>query len=86
MAVVGVDMPEILLDINKKIRKKIRRQKKKEKVLEIKFYQAGERTKLAFLKELSRSPIDIFVLVVDKKGRKIPDTPLNFAVLSLYFT
>lgn len=57
-------------------------QKKKEKISEIKFYYAGEKTKIDFLKELSRSQIDIFVLVVDKKGQKIPDTPLNYAVLS----
>lgn len=82
VAAVGTDLSNQLLNISRKIRKRLRRRKKKEKISEIKFYQAGERTKLDFLKELSRSPIDIFVLVVDKKGQKIPDTPLNFAVLS----
>ncbi len=53
----------------------------KEKHLELKFYKAGIKTKNLFFEKLSKQPVSIFVLVVDKMGRKIPDTPEHFAVL-----
>lgn len=49
---------------------------------EIKFYTAGEKTKLAALKEIAKKDFAIFILVVDKKGRKIPDNPENYATIS----
>lgn len=81
IAAVSAEMPRILAEVTKKARKGIRSRKKKEEISEIKFYQAGERTKTAYLKELSKQAIDIFVLIVDKKEQKIPDTPENFAAL-----
>lgn len=53
----------------------------KEKPFELKFYTAGDKTKLAFFGQLTALKLDIFALIVDKAGRKIPDTPQNFAVL-----
>jgi len=52
-----------------------------EKPLELKFYKAGTKTKDLFFEKLSKQPISIFILVADKMGRKIPDTPENFATL-----
>lgn len=76
VAAVGTEMPEKLISINKSVRKL---QKKKDS--EIKFYKAGERTKKRFLEKLSKENVEIFVLVVEKEGKKIDDTPENFALL-----
>jgi len=48
---------------------------------EIKYYTAGDRTKKLFFEKFVKEKPEIFVLVVEKMGRKIPDTPENFAVL-----
>lgn len=81
VAAVGTELPQYLAEITKKVRKKIKTRKKKTEIGEIKFYQAGERTKQIYLKELSKYPIDIFALIIEKKGQKISDTPENFAVI-----
>lgn len=54
---------------------------RKIKIPEIKFYYAGQRTKRQFLSGIVSSGFEIFALIVDKKGRKIADTPDNFALL-----
>lgn len=56
------------------------RQRKVE-IKEIKFYHAGQNTKRQFLSGIVSANFDIFVLIVDKKSRKISDTPENFALL-----
>lgn len=56
------------------------RQSKKE-VKEIKFYYAGERTKRQVLSGIISVGFGIFAVITDKKGRKIADTPENFALL-----
>ena len=48
---------------------------------EIKFYNAGQRTKRQFLSGIVSANFEIFVLVVDKKDRKIADTSENYAIL-----
>jgi len=48
---------------------------------EIKFYHAGQGTKRQFLSGIVSANFEIFVLVVDKKNRKIADTPENYAIL-----
>ena len=48
---------------------------------EIKFYTSGIKTKTSFFEKLTRENIGIFVLVTNKQGRKIVDSPQNFAVL-----
>lgn len=50
-------------------------------IKEIKFYHAGQNTKRQFLSGISSANFKIFTLVVDKKNRKIADTPENFSVL-----
>lgn len=54
---------------------------KKIKIKELKFYYAGQQTKRQFLSGLISAGFEVFILIVDKKDRKIADTPENFAVL-----
>ncbi|MCL5411728.1 MAG: DUF3800 domain-containing protein [Patescibacteria group bacterium] len=58
-----------------------RKGKLKDLSKEIKFYSAGEKTKRLFLQKVVEEGLDIFVLIVEKAGKKIPDTPENFAFL-----
>lgn len=76
VAAVGIQTPVKLLLINKSIRKY-----QKQNASELKFYRAGERTKKRFLEKLSHENIEIFVLVVEKEGKKIDDTPEHYALL-----
>lgn len=78
-AVVSIS-PEELVKISKYVRKFL----KKKNTQEIKFYTLGDRTKKKFLKLLSNQNIDIFVLIIEKKGKKIEDSPENFALLSSF--
>ncbi len=48
---------------------------------ELKFYTAGEKTKRLVLTSVAKEQVAIFVLIVDKMGRKIKDTPQHFAIL-----
>lgn len=54
---------------------------RKIRIKEIKFYYAGQNTKRQFLSGIISANFEIFALVVDKKRRKIADTPENFALL-----
>lgn len=53
----------------------------KTRLTELKFYYSGQNTKRQFLSGLISANFDIFALVIDKKGRKIADTPENFCLL-----
>lgn len=55
--------------------------RKRERLSEIKFSLTGDKTRLFVLKELSQYRIKIFALIIDKQGRKIPDTPENYSFL-----
>ena len=79
IATVGTKMPGKLTQVTKSTRKYLRQRDRK--LDEIKFYRAGKRTKRKFLKELAKQQVEIFSLVVEKEGQKIPDTPENFALL-----
>ncbi len=50
-------------------------------IKEIKFYHAGQNTKRQFLSGMASVNFKIFALIIDKKNRKIVDSPENFAVL-----
>jgi len=54
---------------------------RKIKIKEVKFYYAGERTKRQILSGIVSASFEVFTIIIDKKGRKIPDTPENFALL-----
>jgi len=76
VAAVGTKTPEKLLSINKSVRKF-----QKKKTAEIKFYRSSDRTKKKFFQELAKENLAIFVLIVEKDGKKIEDSPENFALL-----
>ena len=78
VAAVGTNFPNQLNRLFNKSRKQL---KKSSNLSEIKFYTSGDRTKEIFFKHLVQEDVGIFVLIVDKKGRKIPDTPKHFALL-----
>ncbi|MBU2545051.1 DUF3800 domain-containing protein [Patescibacteria group bacterium] len=48
---------------------------------EIKFYHSGQKTKRQFLSGIVSANFEIFILAVNKKGRKIADSPENYALL-----
>ncbi len=78
VAAVGTNIPSQLSQLFRKSRKRLN---KNDRLSEIKFYTAGDKTKEIFFKHLVKEDLGIFVLIVDKKGRKIPDTPKHFALL-----
>lgn len=66
-----------------KVRRKIPRKgkRRKERHLELKYSLMGERTRQQVLKALETIDFHAYVLVVDKQGRKIRDTPENYGLL-----
>lgn len=54
---------------------------KKKNLAEIKFSTTGEKTKVKVLGEIKRRRLKLFVLVIDKEGRKIHDIPENYSLL-----
>lgn len=78
VAAVSTKAPAKIESIIKTVRKK---GKFKKPTGELKFYTAGERTKTAFFKQITKEQVGIFILTVEKMGRKITDTPQHFAVL-----
>lgn len=53
----------------------------RKKTGELKFYTTGDKTKMAFFEAFAEEEIAVFVLIVEKMGRKIQDTPQHFALL-----
>jgi hypothetical protein len=78
VAAVGVKDLSALNLIFKSVRK---RRIGKEKSFELKFYKAGDKTKKTFFNKLSKEELSIFILIIDKMGRLIKDSPENFAIL-----
>lgn len=78
VAAVGVKDVSALNLIFKSVKK---RRLKKEKLFELKFYRAGDKTKKVFFDQLSKKELDIFILIIDKMGRAVTDSPENFATL-----
>lgn len=54
---------------------------RKSQLAEIKFSTTGNKTRIKVLKEISKHKLRIFVLVINKEGRKIIDNPENYALL-----
>ena len=78
VAAVGTDKPEKMEQIVKNIQRKSRLRRN---TGELKFYTAGDRSKSLFFKEFKKYQFDIFVLIIDKIGRKIKDSPQNYATI-----
>lgn len=79
VAAVGFYSPRKIETIIKSVRKK---GKFKKPVGELKFYNVGEKSKELFFRKIVAENFDIFILIVEKMGRKISDTPEHFAILS----
>ena len=79
VAAIGVGSPEKIETIIKTVRKK---GKFKKLTGEVKYYTVGEKTKKLFFEKIVKEDFDIFILIVEKMGRVIPDTPEHFGILS----
>lgn len=82
-----VSNPRGLEKILSKFRKKtpLKGSRKKERqTKEFKFHYVGDITRKKVLAEIASKDIKIFLLVVDKMGRKILDTPENYGKLIKY--
>jgi len=75
-----VNLDKIIPQIKKKLPKKGKRGKEKT-LAEIKFSKTGEKTRLRTLQIIAQKDFKIFILVIDKEGRKIVDNPVNYAHL-----
>jgi hypothetical protein len=48
---------------------------------ELKFYHAHERVRRKVLELLARQPVQVAIYVVDKQGRSVDDTPINYGLI-----
>ncbi len=80
VAAVWVESPATIDLLLKTIKKKTLL---KRPTGELKFYTAGDQTKYLFFKQLVKLNVSVCVLVVEKSGRKIPDTPEHYGALCL---
>lgn len=82
-AVLVVENLSILEKIIIRARQRIPKKGKRrlERLSEIKFSLTGDKTRLFILKELAKQNVKIYVLVVNKQGRKIKDDPTNYSLL-----
>lgn len=71
---------KLLSDILTRARKRIIKKKLKT-LTEIKFYHSDERTRSYILSQIATTDVEIVVLIVDKKGRKVADTPENYGIV-----
>jgi len=81
VVICGVKVEKVKEVDNIFSRIRISLRQRKIKVQEVKFYYAGQNTKRQFLSGIVSANLDISALIVDKKRRKIVDTPENFALL-----
>ena len=73
------ELEKIIIRARQRIPKKGKR--KYERLSEIKFSLTGDNTRLFILNELAKYQVKIYVLIIDKQGRKIQDDPENYAFL-----
>lgn len=84
LAGISSDNAGALTNLLSKFRQKIPgkgKRKQERKIKEFKFHYVGEITRKKVLIELVKKNIKIYLLIVDKLGRKIEDSPQNFAKL-----
>lgn len=70
-----------LVNLDKIIPAIKKRLPRKKKLAEIKFSTTGEKTKLKVFNEINKRQLKLFLLVIDKEGRKIVDSPENYSLL-----
>lgn len=84
LAALVAPNPQGLEKILPKFRKKTPlkgARKKEKKAPEFKFHYVGDITRRKVLEEIITKEVKIYLLVVDKMGRKIADTPQNYGKL-----
>lgn len=74
---VGLD--RIITKVRERIPAKGKR--RRERLSEIKFSFCGDKTREYVLRSLSQEDVKIYNLIIDKQGRKVVDSPENFALL-----
>ncbi len=79
--VIAAVVPKNKEQLDKLISTMKKRKDSKRRPGELKFYTAGDKTKTVFFEALAQEQIALFALIVEKMGRKIPDTPEHFALL-----
>lgn len=67
--------------IFKRIRKNVLKRKQRE-VPELKFANSTHQLRVKVLKAISQRSIKISVFILDKAGRRIPDTPENYGIVA----
>lgn len=72
---------ETLVNLDKIIPQVKKKLPKKTKLAEIKFSTTGDKTRIRVFEKIEERRLATFVLVVDKEGRKITDTPENYSLL-----
>ncbi len=75
-----IDLDKIIPKVRRKIPPK-GKYKKEKSLAEIKFQTTGERTRLKVLEAIKEKKLRIFLLIVNKEGRKIADNPKNYSLL-----
>ena len=59
----------------------LKKERLRKQTRELKYYTSGDKTKRLFFENIIKNDFDIFILEVEKMGRKIPDTPEYFVFL-----
>ena len=84
MALIVTKRPETLRNIVPRAAlrsgKRLRRQRKRPP--ELKWSNASLRIRNAVLSSLAQADVEIFAVTIRKEGRRIADTPLNYAVIA----
>lgn len=75
-----INLDKIIPQVKKKLPLKGKRRKEKT-LAEIKFSTTGEKTRFLTLKIIAERDFKIFIIVINKEGRKIVDNPINYAIL-----
>lgn len=71
---------------NKALQKIVKKARKKtikkqiRQLSEIKFHNSDEKTRIYVLTEIAKTNIQIIVSVIDKEGRLVKDSPLNYGI------
>jgi len=75
-----LNLDKIIPQVKKKLPRKGKRGKEKT-LAEIKFSKTGEKTRCQTLQIIAQKDFKLFILVIDKEGRKIIDDSVNYAHL-----
>lgn len=83
MAVLVTAQPEMSRNIVRRaaLRSGKRLRRRRKRASELKWGNASHRIRKTVLSRLAEADVEVFTLTIRKKGRRIADTPLNYAIL-----